>query len=120
VTPERRHDSRSGFASGRGTARDSDRGGAQYAVDLVRRICREVGPGVPSTPQERKRAEIIRRELERYLSLENVDVEEFAFAPAACLRAFSVSAAVGPGVLTTEPLLNVLKVAVEWMRHGRV
>jgi hypothetical protein len=23
-----------------------------------------------------------------------------------------------PEVLTTEPLLNVLKVAVEWLRHG--
>jgi hypothetical protein len=43
---------------------------------------------VPGTPQERKRAEIMRRELERYLGPENVVVEEFAFAPAACLSAF--------------------------------
>lgn len=58
-----------------------------------RRPRREVGPGVPGTPQERKRAEIIRRELERYLGPENVVVEEFAFAPTACLSAFPVSAA---------------------------
>ena len=39
-------------------------GDARDALDLVSRICREVGPGVPGSPQERKRAEIIRRELE--------------------------------------------------------
>jgi uncharacterized membrane protein YphA (DoxX/SURF4 family) len=66
---------------------------AQYALDLVDRICRQVGPGVPGTPQERKRAEIIRRELESFLGAENVVVEEFAFAPAACLGAFPLSAA---------------------------
>ena len=37
------------------------------------------------TPAE---AEIIRHELEKYLGTENVLVEEFAFAPAACLSAF--------------------------------
>ena len=68
-------------------------GDAQYAIDLVDRICREVGPGVPGTPQERKRAEIVRRELERSLGPENVVGEEFTFAPAACLSAFPVSAA---------------------------
>jgi hypothetical protein len=64
-------------------------GDAQHAIDLVGRICREVGPGVPGTPQERKRAEIIRRELERSLGPENVVGEEFTFAPAACLRSMS-------------------------------
>ena len=68
-------------------------GDAQYALDVVRRICRDVGPGVPGTPQERKRVEIIRRELERYLGAENVLVEEFAFAPAPCLSAHPLSAA---------------------------
>lgn len=34
---------------------------ARYAIDLVGRICRDVGPGVPGSLQERKRAEIIRR-----------------------------------------------------------
>jgi hypothetical protein len=35
---------------------------AQYALDLVRRICAEVGPGVTASPQERARAEIIHKE----------------------------------------------------------
>jgi hypothetical protein len=68
-------------------------GDAQYALDLVGRICRDVGPGVPGSLQERKRAEMIRRELEKHLGVDNVDVEEFAFAPTACLSAFPLSAA---------------------------
>ena len=66
---------------------------AQYALDLVGRICRDVGPGVPGSCQERKRAEIIRRELESFLGAEHVVVEQFAFAPTACLSAFPLSAA---------------------------
>ena len=66
---------------------------AQYALDLVSRICREVGPGVPGSHQERQRAEIIRRELESVLGAANVVVEQFAFAPTACLSAFPLSAA---------------------------
>jgi hypothetical protein len=65
---------------------------AQYAKDLVSRICREVGPGVPGSRQERQRAEIIRRELAQHLGEKNVLVEEFVFAPAACLSAFPASA----------------------------
>jgi hypothetical protein len=65
---------------------------AGYALELVRRICRDVGPGVPGSVQERKRAEIITRELAKHLDAENVSVEEFAFAPAACLSAFPLSA----------------------------
>jgi hypothetical protein len=34
----------------------------QYALDLVRRICSEVGPGLPGTPQERQRAAILKAE----------------------------------------------------------
>jgi hypothetical protein len=82
-------------------------GDAPYALPFVGRICREVGLGVPGTPQERKRAEIIRRELERYLSPENVVVEEFAFAPAACLSAFPVSAAAIFGLFFTHGAKNV-------------
>ena len=37
---------------------------AQYAFDIVKTICTEVGPGLPGTPQERARAEIIKKELE--------------------------------------------------------
>ena len=69
---------------------------AQSALELVRRICEEVGPGLPASPQERERAEIIRKELESHLGAENVAVEEF----------------------TLEPLLNVLKLTFEWVRNG--
>jgi hypothetical protein len=65
---------------------------AEYALDLVKRICAEVGPGLPATPQERGRAEIIKKELESLLGGENVAVEEFILAPDAFLSTY-------PGVL---------------------
>ena len=64
---------------------------AQYALDLVKKICAEVGPGLPATPQERERAAIIKKELEIHLGPGNVAEEEFALAPDAFL-------ATGPGV----------------------
>jgi len=65
---------------------------AQYALDLVKRICTEVGSGLPGTSQERQRAEVIKKELETHLGDENVVVEEFIFAPDAFLSTY-------PGVL---------------------
>ena len=58
---------------------------AQYAFDLIKTICAEVGPGTPGSPQERERAEIIKRDLETHLGAGNVVVEEFSFAPGAWL-----------------------------------
>ncbi len=54
---------------------------AQYALDLVRKICTQVGPGLPGSPQERERAAIIKEELASHLGANNVSVEEFTFAP---------------------------------------
>jgi hypothetical protein len=65
---------------------------AEYALELVKTICTEVGPGLPATPQERQRAEIIKQELEIHLGAENVVVEEFTLAPEAFLSPY-------PGVL---------------------
>ncbi|HSF79870.1 MAG TPA: M28 family peptidase [Anaerolineales bacterium] len=65
---------------------------AQYALDIVKKICAEVGPGLPGTPQEQERAKMIKKELESHLGAENVAVEEFTLAPDACLSPF-------PGVL---------------------
>ena len=65
---------------------------AQYALDIVKKICTGVGPGLPASLQERERAEMIKKELESHLSAENVVVEEFTLAPDACLSPF-------PGVL---------------------
>jgi hypothetical protein len=58
---------------------------AQYAYDIVKKICTEVGPGLPGTHQERERAGIIKKELESHLGAGNVAVEEFTFAPDAFL-----------------------------------
>ncbi len=63
---------------------------AQYALDLVKRICDGVGPGSPGTPQERLRAGMIRQELEAHLGAENVAVEEFTAATGAFLGSFHV------------------------------
>src|SRR4030042_3898157 len=65
---------------------------AQYALDIVRKICTEVGPGLPGTLQERQRAAIIEKELESHLGAGNVAVEEFTLAPAAFLSAYPLSA----------------------------
>jgi hypothetical protein len=65
---------------------------AQYAMDLVKKICTEVGPGLPGTPQERQRAEVIKNELETHLGTGNVVVEEFICSPGAFLSTY-------PGVL---------------------
>ena len=61
---------------------------AEYALDLVKKICTEVGPGLPGTPQERQRAEMIKKELETHLGAGNVVVEEFIFAPDAFLSTY--------------------------------
>lgn len=65
---------------------------AQYAFEIVKKICAEVGPGLPGSCQERERAAIIQRELEAHLGAENVTTEEFTFAPRAFLGSLPMSA----------------------------
>jgi hypothetical protein len=65
---------------------------AQYALQIVKRICAEVGPGVPATVAERGRAAIIATELEACLGAGNVVVEEFELAPGAFLGSLPISA----------------------------
>jgi hypothetical protein len=79
---------------------DSD---ANYAFDIVKKICSEVGPGVPGSPQEQKRADIIKKELESHLGTDNVATEEFTFAPGAFLSSYPICALF---MLFTE-LLNI-------------
>jgi hypothetical protein len=66
---------------------DSD---ANYAFDIVKKICSEVGPGVPGSSQERERADIIKKELESYLGTDNVSTEGFTFAPEAFLSSYPI------------------------------
>ncbi len=65
---------------------------AQYAFDIVKKICTEVGPGLPASPQERERAAILKAELESHLGAENVATEEFTLAPGAVLGTQPMSA----------------------------
>jgi hypothetical protein len=65
---------------------------ARYALDIVKTICSEVGPGMPGTPQERERAGIIKKELESHLGAGNVVVEEFPVASWAMLSSLPLSA----------------------------
>lgn len=65
---------------------------AQNAFDLVNRICTQVGPGNPGSPQERARAEMIKNELEILLGEENVSLEDFEAATGAFVGALPVSA----------------------------
>lgn len=61
---------------------------AQYAFELVKTICTEVGPGKPGSSQEQERAAVLRKELESHLGAENVAVEEFTLAPSGFLNPF--------------------------------
>jgi aminopeptidase YwaD len=65
---------------------------ANYAFEIVKTICTEVGPGLPGSSQERERAMIIKNEMEVYLGTENVVVEEFTLAPGAFLGSLPLSA----------------------------
>ncbi len=66
---------------------------AQYAMDIVKTICAQVGPGLPGTSQERERAAMIQKELGSHLGAENVVFEEFTLAPQAFLDSQLVSTA---------------------------
>ena len=72
-----------------GVITDND---AQYAYDIVKTICTEVGPGLPGSSQERERAAILKGELESHLGAGNVAVEEFTVATWAGLGAMRLSA----------------------------
>jgi hypothetical protein len=76
---------------------------AQYAFDIVKTICTEVGPGLPGSSQERERAAILRKELVSHLGAGNVAVEEFTLAPAAALPSVTVNAV----LLLIAALLNL-------------
>ncbi|MCL4468969.1 MAG: M28 family peptidase [Deltaproteobacteria bacterium] len=58
---------------------------AQYAYDIVERICTEVGPGLPGSSQEHARAHILQKELESNLGAGRVTTENFTMAPIALL-----------------------------------
>lgn len=76
---------------------------ANYALDIVKSICAEVGPGLSCSPQEWGRAEIIKKELESHLGAENVEVEEFTLAPYAAIYGPLVSSF----LMLTAVLLNI-------------
>ena len=65
---------------------------ANYAYDIVKKICSEVGPGLPGSSQETARADVIKLELESNLGNGNVVTEEFTFAPEAYLSSIPISA----------------------------
>ncbi len=65
---------------------------ACYSHDIVKMICEAIGPGLPGTLQERARALIIKKELEKHLGSENVTIEEFAFSPGSFLGSHRLSA----------------------------
>lgn len=65
---------------------------AGYALDLVKAICMQVGPGLPGTTQERQRAAVIAEQLELHLGAGQVFLEEFRVAPWAWLSAYPLAA----------------------------
>ncbi len=65
---------------------------AKYALDFVKKICDEVGPGLPGSPQEKERAAAIEKELKLHLGEGNVVIEEFAVAPNAFIGSVNIEA----------------------------
>ena len=63
---------------------------AQYALSLVKAICKDVGPGLPGSYQERERAAILRKELKSHLDAGNVFVEDFTVAAGAFLGSLRI------------------------------
>jgi hypothetical protein len=76
---------------------------ARYALNLVKAICTQVGPGLPGTTQERQRAAVIAEQLALHLGAGDVALEEFRVAPWAWLSAYPLSAL----FLLVAALLNV-------------
>jgi aminopeptidase YwaD len=117
---------------------DSD---ARYALEIVKAICTEVGPGLPGSPQERERAAMLAKELESHLGAKDVAMEEFTLAPGAFLGSLPISALLmlvaallnfSVGRLTGMPawgtalaalalsILSVLLVVLEYVRYVEI
>ncbi len=62
---------------------------SDYMVSFIRRICEEIGPGAPGSPQERERGMVVKEELEKIC--EDVVVEDFTLAPRAFLGWIRIS-----------------------------
>ncbi|HDS08541.1 MAG TPA: M28 family peptidase [Bacteroides sp.] len=76
---------------------------AGYALEIIRKICKEAGPGLPGSSQERERALMIQEELESHLGSENVTAEEFKLAPWAFISSYPISAS----LMLLSALLNI-------------
>ena len=84
---------------------------AHYALDLVKKICAEVGPGLPGSSQERARAMIIKKELESHLGAGNVTSEDFTVSPGSFLGWLPIGAA----LVLIAALLNIGIGRFEWL-----
>lgn len=76
---------------------------ARYAYDIVEKICNEVGPGLPGSPQEKARAKILREEMESILDAGSVTTEGFTMAPRALLEWLPIGAV----LVLLSALLNI-------------
>lgn len=114
---------------------------AQYAIDIVKAICTQVGPGLPGSSQEWERAAMLAKELESHLGAKDVAMEEFTLAPGAFLGSLPASALlmliaallnISVGRFTGIPswvtglaalalsILSVLLVILEYVRYGEI
>lgn len=60
----------------------------QYMYEFIKKVCVEVGPGAPATPQEKARGEIVKNEMKTFC--DKVEEEEFILAPDAFLGWFKL------------------------------
>ena len=84
---------------------------ANYAYEIVKKICSEVGPGLPGSPQEHARADLLKKELESHLGIDNVAFEEFTFAPGAFLSSYPICGL----LMLFAALLNISMGHITWI-----
>ncbi len=64
-----------------------------YECDFIKRVCVEIGPGSPCSPQEHARASMVKAEMEKVA--DEVREEPFVCAPDAFLQWFQFASALG-------------------------
>ncbi|MBD3353033.1 MAG: M28 family peptidase [Candidatus Lokiarchaeota archaeon] len=66
---------------------------ADYVYDLVKKICVDIGPGCPCSPQEKQRGNIFKHEMQKFA--DKVEVEPFTCAPKAFIGWFKIGCVLG-------------------------
>jgi len=62
----------------------------EYMYEFIKKVCEDIGPGCPGSPQEKERGMFIKAEMEKIC--DTVEIEEYKFAPKAYTGWFKLGA----------------------------